>query len=208
MGQAACTDAFAGTAFKSGNYGAGCGAVVGKARGASFAMKGGIGCAAFQCNELKVGVIVAVNCVGDIYENGKIIAGARLDSKNTSSGEVFAQSESIVLQNYRSPEDFFSAMDGNGTTNTIIACVITNARLDKCGATRLASLTHNGIARAIRPAHTIFDGDTIFTLCNGSVDASVDAVGVLACAAMESAIADAVKSARSLHGFPSVHDIL
>lgn len=197
MGYEACEDAFLHKPFQSGNFGAGTGATVGKALGRDFAMKGGIGKCAFRHGELVVGAVMAVNCVGDVLDckTGKIIAGARNDD-----GKTFAGSESVMLDSYRVLSDAISG-------NTVIGCVITNATLDKAQATKLASLGQNGIARAIRPAHSVYDGDTVFTMCTGKIDATLDAVGILAAAAVEGAIADAVLSASSLGGYPSIRDL-
>ena len=196
MGYAACENAFSLTAWKSGNYGAGTGATVGKFGGIKYAMKGGVGSSVLLHDELYVGAIVAVNCAGDIYDNkvGKIIAGTR-----TANGKGFADSEQLVLDQYNQASDLFSG-------NTVIGCIITNARLTKSQATKLASMGHNGIARAVRPAHTIFDGDTIFSMCTGDIDATLTSVGILAGRAIENAIIDAVKSAESYDGLPAMRD--
>jgi len=197
MGRAACENAFKHEPFRSGSFGAGTGATVGKARGRAFAMKGGVGSCAFRHGELIVGAVMAVNCVGDIVDGatGRIIAGTRADD-----GRSFAGSEAVILDGYRELADIISG-------NTVIGCVVTNAALDKAQATKLASLGQNGIARSVRPAHTVYDGDTVFTLCTGEVPATLDAVGILAAAAVEGAIADAVRSASSLCGYPSVADL-
>ena len=215
MGYAACVNAFRGDGFQSGNFGAGTGATVGKTRKAAWAMKGGIGAAAFRYGELEAGAVAAVNCVGDVIQEGRIIAGARSDD-----GISFADSEAIILQEYRDSTDFFNRLPVSGASspamggrdqpegNTVLGCLITNARFDKAGATRLASQGQNGIARCIRPAHSIFDGDTILALCTGKVEAAPDAVGILCAMAMEAAIIDGVKSARSLGGYPAAADIV
>lgn len=197
MGYEACENAISSKSVESGNFGAGTGATIGKTRGIRYAMKGGIGNCAFRHENLYVGAVMAVNCVGDILDSkiGKIIAGARNDD-----GKSFIGSESVILSEYQRKTDFFSG-------NTIIGCVVTNASLDKAQASKLASLGQNGIARAVRPAHSVYDGDTVFAMCTGEVEATLDAVGILAAAAVEEAIADAVTSAKSLGGFPSLSDI-
>jgi L-aminopeptidase/D-esterase-like protein len=199
MGYAACRNAFLSRPFRSGNFGAGTGATVGKARGPRYAMKGGIGAAAFRYGELRVGAVAAVNCVGDVTQDGKIIAGTRGDE-----GTGFLGSEAVILQEYREGRDFFSGSADDG--NTVLACIITNARFDKAGAARLAAQGQNAIARVIRPAHSVFDGDTVFAMCRGETETSADAAGILGCAAVEAAIIDAVRSARTLGGYPAVHD--
>jgi L-aminopeptidase/D-esterase-like protein len=211
MGYGACENAFRDLPFQSGNFGAGTGATVGKCRGTRFAMKGGIGAAAFRYGDLEAGAIAAVNCVGDVIDGGAIIAGALGDDHRS-----FADSEEIILEEYREGKDFFSGSVGiggrNGSSasaggdsggNTVLGCIITNARFDKAGATRLAAQGQNGIARRIRPAHSIYDGDTVFALCTGRVAASADATGILCAVAMEAAILDAVRSAKALGGYPA-----
>jgi len=197
MGYTACENAFSNQPFASGNFGAGTGATIGKVRGDAYAMKGGVGSCAFRHGDLFVGAVMAVNCVGDILDSktGKIIAGARADD-----GKTFIGSESVILDDYKCKTDFFSG-------NTIIGCVITNAKLDKAQATKLAALGQNGIARAVRPAHSIYDGDTVFAMCTGEVSATLDAVGILASLAVEEAIVNAVKSAVSLGGFAAFKDL-
>jgi L-aminopeptidase/D-esterase-like protein len=203
MAYRACEGAFRGDPFQSGNHGAGTGATLGKARGLSFAMKGGVGVAAFKQGDVMVGAVAAVNCVGDVLEGGRIIAGTR---SNEGQGEKsFADSEKVLLENLHQDSDFFSAGTSQmpSAGNTVLVCIISNARLDKAGSARLASLGHNGIARCIRPAHSLFDGDTVFTLCSGAVDTAFDVAAILACRAVEGAIIDGVKSARPLYGYPS-----
>jgi L-aminopeptidase/D-esterase-like protein len=198
MAYAACENAFRGEPFQSGSFGAGTGATVGKIRGPAYAMKGGIGAAAWRQGGLLVGAVAAVNCVGDVLEKGRIIAGVRGDDGRTLIG-----TEGVILEEYQTPRDFFSGAPLEGT-NTVLGCIITNAKLDKAGVTILARQGQNGIARAIRPAHSVYDGDTVFALCTGEVSSSLDAAGILAARAVEAAIIDAVKSARSLGGYPAL----
>jgi len=193
MGYEACESAFAGQSWTSGNYGAGTGATIGTLCGRDRAMKGGIGSFAYQHNGLYVGAVIAVNCVGDVYDAGKKLAGAR-----SADGASFIDSESIILDKVT---DLFSG-------NTIIGCIVTNAKLTKSQATKLASLGHNGIARAVRPAHTVFDGDTIFAMCTGEVEATIDAVGVLASRAVECAIINAVNNADTVGEYIAVKDFI
>ena len=196
MGYKACVNA--GTVpLAEGSVGAGTGCTVGKILGQAFAMKGGIGTCAFRQGELLVGAVVAVNCVGDIYdrESGRIIAGV-LRKGSSLPGNT----EDIILSDYASMTDFFSG-------NTVIGCVVTNAKLDKAKANKLASVSQNGIARAVRPAHSIFDGDTVFTMCTGETEANLDAVGILSAYAVEQAILRAVKHAESICGYPAYKDL-
>ncbi len=194
MGAAAAENAFRREPFRSGNYGAGTGATVGKSLGLKNAMKGGVGCAAFRHGELMAGAVFAVNCVGDILENGKIIAGVRRDG-----GLEFYGSEEAILSAYVAEKDLFKG-------NTVIGCIFTNAALTKAQAARLAGQGHNAIARAVRPAHSIYDGDTVFAMCSGRVSATPDSVGILAAHAAEAAIVDAVKSAATYGDYLSCAD--
>ena len=197
MGYTACINAFR-QPLTSGSVGAGTGATIGTVNGVEFAMKGGIGSAAFMAGDLMVGAVIAVNCVGDIFDSksGNFIAGVLSGNK-----ESLACTEELMLDNYKNDRDFFSE-------NTVIGCIITNADLTKAQATKLAAVGQNGLARAIRPAHTVYDGDTIFTLCTGDIYADPDAIGVLAARAVEAAILDAVTSADSLHGYISYKDFI
>jgi L-aminopeptidase/D-esterase-like protein len=193
MGYRATENAFAGAPFRSGNFGAGTGATVGHCRGHEFSMKGGIGAAAFKSGELRVGAIVAVNCFGDVIENGEIIAGVRAED-----GRGFGNTEAILLS-------ATAELQGGVGQNTVIGCIITNAKLDKAAVGKVAAQGQNGIANVIRPPHTMGDGDTMFAMACGDVQALPDAVGVLARRAVEAAVLDGVKSARPLAGFPAIN---
>ncbi|QAT51092.1 peptidase S58 family protein [Caproiciproducens sp. NJN-50] len=196
MGYEACLNAGSG-AFPVGSVGAGTGATIGKIRGLDHAMKGGIGSFCLRTGELMVGAVMAVNCVGDIYdaESNRLIAGVLNDDKKT-----VGSTEAVMIENYRNDADIFSG-------NTVIGVVATNAVLTKAEANKLASVSQNGIARAVRPAHTSFDGDTIFTMATGKVKADPDVVGILAARSVENAILQAVKSAEPLAGFPAYKNL-
>jgi len=194
MGKRACENAFNGEEFKSGNHGAGTGASIGKALGNDHAMKGGIGICGYKEKDLYTIAIYAVNCVGDIVEDGNIIAGARNEDNS------FANSEEVILKNYQEDKDLFKG-------NTVIGCILTNAKLTKAKAKRLASKGHNAIARVIYPAHSIHDGDSVFAMCSCKVEASEDAIGILAAKASKDAILDAIKSAESYKEYIAYKDI-
>lgn len=181
----------------SGCIGAGTGATIGKILGVDYAMKGGLGTCTVKAGELMVGAIVAVNCLGDVVDpsNGQIIAGALKPNK-----ETFANTEEIMIHEAGSRKNAFNS-------NTTIGVIATNALLTKAQATKVSSMAHNGYGRTIRPAHSMFDGDTIFTLSTGQVAADVNVVGLLAARMMEQAVVDAVKSAVSLYGFKCYSDI-
>jgi len=182
LGYLATAAAFPDGRLKAGRHGAGRGAWVGKARGLDHATPGGIGAAAFREGDLIVGAVMAVNCVGDVVADGRIVAGTRADDGS------FTSSEDILLARYRRPQDFFAEPGGH----TVIGAVLTNARLDKAAATKVAQCGQNGIARTIRPAHSVYDGDTVFALASGPVTATLDAVCILATRAVEAAIVAAV----------------
>ncbi len=198
MGYAACEAASAGPVGQ-GCVGAGTGARVGTMLGLSYACKSGIGSAAIDAGEgITVGALVAVNAVGDVLdERGAILAGARLPPE----GAAFADSMALL----RAAIKVNPAASGG---NTVIGVVATNARLTKEEANKVAQMAHDGLARAVRPAHTLFDGDTLFALATGSGDwANVSAVGALAAEAVAAAIRRAVRAATSLAGLPAISDL-
>ena len=183
-----------------GNVGAGSGATVGKSRGLQFAMKGGIGTASTTLpNGLTVGAIVAVNSVGDIIDpsSGAVIAGTR-----TADGLGLADARILMREGLPSN-------DPQSGTNTTIGVVATNAVLTKAQVTKVGQMAHDGIARAIYPAHTTGDGDTVFSLATGTFDgkANVSIIGTLAADMTVEAILRAVLAATSIEGIPSVSDI-
>lgn len=190
MGYEACLNAEK-NQCPNGNVGAGTGATVGKFLGPSRAMKGGLGTYALQVGKLQVGAIVAVNALGDIIdtETGKTIAGL-LDEK----GEKIINTEEEMAKAYDKNKNLFSG-------NTTIGAVVTNGKFTKAQMNKIASMAHNGYGRAIRPAHSLFDGDTIFALATGKIEADINVVGFLAATVMERAIANGIKSADSLHGY-------
>lgn len=197
MGYEACENALNGGNYKDGNYGAGTGATVGKFYGMDYCMKSGIGSYAVSIGELKVGAIVAVNALGDIYDwkNGKQIAGLLNENKTglrSSTDEMY--------KNYDVVENKF-------TGNTTLGIIITNAKFDKSRLNKIAGMAHNGYARAIRPVHTSADGDSIFAMSVGEVAADMDMVGTLAADVMAEAIIRAVNSAKEAYGYISVNEL-
>jgi L-aminopeptidase/D-esterase-like protein len=196
MGYEACLNA-GNKKCPQGNIGAGAGATVGKILGMRSAMKSGLGSYALQAGDLKVGALVAVNCLGDVIdpETGEKLAGP-LTEKNIAP----ADTEEIMIQAYAEKKNLFSG-------NTTIGVVATNAALDKAQAGKIASMAQNGYARTMRPAHTMFDGDTIFALSTGSVAADLSVVGLLAARVMERAVVAAVKNTSSLCGLKCYSDL-
>lgn len=184
--------------IKEGNVGAGTGASIGKISGVERAMKGGLGVYTLQIGELKVGAVVAVNALGDVVDvdTNKIMAGLLNSEKND-----LASTEEELYSQYRYSEK--NVFNGN----TTIGCIITNAKLTKSQMNKLASISHNGYAKAISPVHTTVDGDTIFTLSTNKVEAMPDAVGVLATKVMSKAINRAILNAESAYNLKSINDI-
>ena len=207
MGYDACTAAFEGETgnYRDGNFGAGCGATVGKALGGDFCMKSGIGSYAVQLGELQVGAIVVVNALGDVRDNaGETIAGL-LDEDRAS----FRDTETVMFAAYEAEGlDAEATLAAEGMpTNTTIGAVITNATLNKAQLCKAAGMAHDGMARAIRPVHTSMDGDTIYALSVGSVEAPLDLVGTLAAHVVARAIECAATSAESAYGLPCACDL-
>lgn len=173
---------------KQGNVGAGTGCSVGKYRGMSRAMKSGFGTFALEAGAVKVGAMVAVNALGDIYEDGKIIAGLLSADKTALSSTL---------------DELFEDMTAAGNLfsgNTTLGIIVTNVKLNKTQLTKIAGMTHNGYARAIRPVHTTADGDSIYALSTGDIPGDVNVVGAMAACAMEHAIIRAVKEAAPAYG--------
>lgn len=197
MGIKACQNSETYNDDINGNIGAGFGATVGKFLGLNYAMKGGLGTYAVQVGDLKVGAIVAVNCLGDVIDpsNSNIIAGAYDREKNN-----FLNTEKLIIDSIENPKNPFKG-------NTTIGIIVTNADFDKAQATKVASMAHNGYARTMRPAHTMFDGDTIFTMCTNKVKSDVTTVGMIAAQVMEKAVLRGVKSAKGIFNIPSYSDI-
>ena len=197
MGYQACVNAETGN-YKDGNFGAGCGATVGKWLGMDYCMKTGIGSAAVQIGEVKLGAIVVVNSIGDIFDpgKGKMIAGLLNEDKKT-----LRSTESIM---YEMAE---SNPQGGFVSNTTIGAIMTNADFNKAQLSKIASMAHNGYARCINPVHTSLDGDTIYGLSSRQVKADMDMIGTLGAQVMSMAIIQAVTSATSAYGHPAYADI-
>ena len=187
-GYRACEQATAET-VPQGNVGAGTGATVGKLLGPGFMMKGGLGSASTRMDDgTLVGAIVVVNALGDVIDpqTQQVIAGTR----NPLGGFIAS----------------------NPLGNTTIAVVATSAYLPKDAINKVAQMAHNGIAQVIRPAHTMFDGDTVFALALGTASqpkeaattaSQVSMIGATAAATLARAILNAVRNARALHGVPA-----
>ncbi len=196
MGYAACLSAST-HPVEQGSVGAGTGCRVGGLLGNELATKGGIGSASLDLGDgLKVAALIAVNALGDVVdETGQIIAGLRTDP-NTKS---FASTLELLRSISRMP-----AMPTR--ENTVIGVVATNARLNKEEVNKVAQMAQDGLAQAVRPAHTMFDGDTLFALATGEIPANVNAIGAFAAEVVAQAIRNAVRSATSLAGVRSLRD--
>lgn len=204
MGRAAARGALAGggAASAEGNVGAGCGATVGKLLGGERAMKAGLGCAAVRMGPLVVGSLVAVNALGNVRDaDNTWIAGCRGDD-----GRVM---DPLAAFSLLAAQQAAAGAGGAGPcANTTLGIVLTNARLTKAQATKVASTAHDAYARAIKPVHTQNDGDTIFAFASGEIGAETDIVAVAATEAMERAIVRAVRAAEPAFGLPAACDLV
>jgi L-aminopeptidase/D-esterase-like protein len=196
MGYEACENA--GLKVAQGVVGAGTGAVVGWASDLSRRMKGGLGTASAVAGNLIVGALVVVNCWGDVIdqESGEVVAGTL-----NEAGDGFAGS--LALLKSRQP-----SAAGGVTMNTTIGLIACNANLTKPQMMRVAMMANDGFARAILPSHTGMEGDTIFTVATGEVEADVNLVGALAAETMAQAIVNGVKEAASAYGYLGHRELL
>ena len=196
-GRTACAAALdsSGAPLERGNVGAGCGCTVGKLAGPERAMKSGLGEDVEKAGELVCGALAAVNACGDVRDpdTGEKIAGVRAQDGSLSN------TVEVLLGGF--------ARMPLARTNTTISCVVTNARLSKAQATKVAQMAADAYAHAITPTHTTNDGDTVFVMATGEVDAPVDVVGSLATRALGRAIADGARSATSAYGYVAARDL-
>lgn len=191
MGYAACENATS-EPVEQGSIGAGTGCRIGALMGNELATKGGIGSASLDLGDgLVVAALCAVNAVGNVMdEQGQILAGLR------SPEGGFVDLLAALRQMPRStppPEG----------QNTVIGVVATNARLTKTQINKVAQMAHDGLARAVRPAHTMYDGDTIFALATGEIAADVNLIGAYAVEVTAEAIRNGVRAAQPLGGLRS-----
>ncbi len=207
MGYQACLDASK-QAPEEGNVGAGTGATVGKLFGNALAMKSGLGTASVRAAGIVVGALVVVNAVGDVIDpsNGSIVAGLRsgkVGPLRVGGAGPFADTVEMMKKALGR-----SVLGLSTRSNTVIGVVATNAKMDKAEATKVAQMAHDGIARTIRPAHTMIDGDTIFAMSTGSKSANLTLVGTLAAEAISQAILRGVRMAKGAGGLPGVSEIV
>lgn len=182
-----------------GCVGAGTGATVGKFLGVERAIKSGLGTASCKIgNDLTVAALVVVNAIGDIIDpkTGNVLAGPRnkknngfLSTVELLTGGVYSYRKSLI------------------PTNTTLGVVATNACLNKEQVNKLAQMAHDGLARAINPSHTMYDGDTIFALSLGDKVGDLTTLGAAAAEVVASAIVRAVQHAETLAGIPAIKDV-
>lgn len=197
MGYEAARRAMEWPNYRDGNYGAGCGATVGKILGMRTCMKTGTGSCGMRIGELEIGAVVVLNALGDVFDwrTGKQIAGLLTEDKT-----ALRDTTGIMKASGEIKENKFAG-------NTTLGVVMTNARFDKPQLCKIAGTAHDGFARSIRPVHTSADGDSIYALSVGDVEADQDLVAELAAEAVSEAITRAVTSAESAYGYPAAADL-
>jgi L-aminopeptidase/D-esterase-like protein len=177
-----------------GSVGAGTGATVGKLFGIAASTKGGVGFASVALPRgAAVQALAVVNAFGDVLEprTGRIIAGARTGPESCE----FADTASQMLLG--------KTTRNLAANHTTLAVVMTNAGLTKLQAAELARMAQDGLARAIRPVHTRFDGDLVFALSLGSKRFDLNALGEAAAEAVAEAVVRGVELATELGGVPA-----
>ncbi|MGE5592934.1 MAG: P1 family peptidase [Betaproteobacteria bacterium] len=230
MGYAACAAASAAVPAE-GNVGAGLGATVGKAWGLQHAMKGGVGTWSVRLGRpdrdrgkdgpVVVGAIAVVNALGDVIDpdSGQVVAGAydrgakrflQAAPRATSPGDEAGDDDA---KGFTARPGFGAPQTRPFGGNTTLAVVATNARLDKEGANKVAQIAHDGLARVIRPVHTMYDGDVVFALSTGNVPftgdkaADITFLGAAAADAVARAILRAVSAAAAVAGVPAARNV-
>jgi L-aminopeptidase/D-esterase-like protein len=200
MGYAACAAASATVA--EGCVGAGTGATVGKLLGPAGAVKSGIGTwSETLADGTLIGALVVCNAWGDVYRqtDGQIIAGTR----DPQSGRPIDAMALLSQRDYQATASAIAAAQ-----NTTLAVIATDARLSKAQATKLAQMAQDGLARAIRPVHTPFDGDTVFALATGRrAGPPLAILGAIAADVLAHAIERSVLEATSMGGLPAARDL-
>lgn len=203
MGYAACTAASR-SRFPEGNVGAGTGASVGKLFGNALAMKSGLGTASTKIGSVIVGALVAVNAFGDIVDpkSGSVVAGlrsGRVGPVRVGASGDFA--DSLAMMKSAMGRSVLRLAAG---FNTVIGVVATDAGLTKAQAARVAQMAQDGVARVVRPAHTMLDGDALFALSTGRKWSDVSLLGACAAEVVSAAILRAVRSAAPAGGLPGL----
>ncbi|MBS7224643.1 MAG: P1 family peptidase [Clostridiaceae bacterium] len=196
MAYRACENAGNGE-VEEGCVGAGMGCTVGKYRGKDYAMKSGLGTFAVQVGKVKVGAIVALNAMGDVYD---IDTGVQIAGLLNETRDGLRSTEQEMLADVAGIHNLF-------TGNTTIGAIVTNGAFTKAEMNKIASMAHNGYARAIRPVHTTADGDSIYALSTGHETADLNVVGTLAAYVMGRAIGRAARAAHSMDGYLSAQEL-
>ena len=196
MGRLACERASREPVME-GNFGAGTGASIGKLFGAERCMKSGLGAYAVQVGALQVGAIAVVNALGDVFD---LDSGEQIGGLLAQDRAGFVSTEAMMYRRTAGSKNYFAK-------NTTIACIVTNGKLDAAQAAKIASMAHDGMARTIRPVHTWADGDTVFAMATGRVEADANVVGTLAARVLGHAINRGVKLAEGAYGLPSAKDL-
>lgn len=205
-GRAAC-DAATEDDPPEGAVGAGAGCSVAKVAGLEHRWRGGQGVAVRRHGDLVVGAVVANNAVGEIVaDDGTWVARARVPDDHPRYPMIDEFPPMPAENPGRSAQDPPTHSPPGPVENTVIGCVVTNARLDKISAYRVADLAHGGIVRAVRPAHTNFDGDALFCLATGQVDATIDQVAHLAADAVAEACRRGPLAAHGTDEIPGLAD--
>lgn len=205
MGYQACVHASKGSVAE-GNVGAGTGASVGKMFGAKQAMKSGLGSASISIGGgLVVGALAAVNAFGDVIDpkSNEIVAGLRslkIGPLQIGAPGTFANTLDMMKTTIGR-----SALGFATKANTVIGVVAVNAALTKAEATKVAQMAQDGVARAICPAHTMLDGDTMFALATGHQKADISLIGASAAEALAEAIVRAARMSASAGGLPGLN---
>ena len=194
MGYEAASSAKSGP-FAQGSVGAGTRATVGKVLGVRGAMKGGLGSASVALDGgLIVAALAAVNAFGEVRDpaTSEVLAGPRLEDGTLGDTTALLPEASARLR---------------WGENTTLGVIATNANLSKPQVTKVAQMAHDGLARAIPPAHTTVDGDVVFAASVGEVDAAPDVVGAWGARVMQDAVLRAVRSAEGLGGIPAASEL-
>jgi len=192
MGAACAAAATAGPVVE-GCIGAGTGATVGKLFGMSRAMKGGVGSAGHQMGSVKIAALAVVNAFGDVRDprTGVLVAGAR----HSPASSELVDTERLMREGQEG---------GLSGGNTTLVVVVTNAKLTKVSATRLAKMAQAGVLRALSPGHTMSDGDIVIALSVGNEASNLNVLGVAAADVVGQAIVRGVKTAKTLGGVPGL----
>ena len=178
--------------YMDGNHGAGTGTSIGKYLGMQHAMKSGVGSYAVQIGDLKVGAVVVVNALGDVYDyrTAEKIAGIHDVEGSMTAADLLMKD--------------LEPKDNKFVENTTIGVILSNASFSKAQLCKISGMVHNGYARSIKPVHTSADGDTVYTLASGKVSVDMDAFGILAADIMSEAILNAVRNAGPAYGLKAL----